>query len=77
MGHFGPAAGGGVGGGGGFDHRFLSQTSAPPIGMHQMGMGMGMGMSFPSAAASYGEELESGERGGGRRELTLFPTGDD
>ncbi|XP_008788550.2 transcription factor MYBC1-like [Phoenix dactylifera] len=76
MGHFGPAASGGVrGGGGGFDHRFLSQASARPMGMHQMGMGMGMG--FHPAAASYGEELESGERGGGRRELTLFPTGDD
>ncbi|KAG1338346.1 transcription factor MYBC1 [Cocos nucifera] len=75
MGHFGPAVSGGVGGGGGFDHRFLSQTSASPMGMHQIGMEMGMG--FHPAAASYGEELESGERGGGRRELTLFPTADD
>ncbi|KAG1365490.1 transcription factor MYBC1 [Cocos nucifera] len=70
MGHFGSAASGGVGAGGGFDYRFLSP---PPIGMQHMGMGMG----FPPAASSFGEQLESEERGGGRRELTLFPTGDD
>lgn len=76
MGHFGSAASGGVGDGGGFDYRFLSP---PPIGMQHMGLGTGtgMGMGFSPVASSYGEQLESGERGGGRRELTLFPTGDD
>ncbi|KAG0481033.1 hypothetical protein HPP92_011891 [Vanilla planifolia] len=72
MGHFGsPTANSGV-----YDNGFHSRGSATQ-GLHRMGAA-GLGMMHPSPIAapqnSYGDDVDSGG-GGGRRVLTLFPTG--
>ncbi|XP_072960477.1 transcription factor MYBC1-like [Typha angustifolia] len=77
LGQFGgsPAGNGAVG----FDHGFLSR-SVPLPGMHRMvGPPVGGLVTPPQMQPTYADDLESGGRGGegGRRVLTLFPTGDD
>ncbi|KAM7271974.1 hypothetical protein ACFE04_031188 [Oxalis oulophora] len=66
MAHFGSP----TGSGGGFDHPFLArQTQQQPI--HRMGA------PVHNAIPNYVEDLESANANGGRKVLTLFPTGDD
>uniref|UniRef100_A0A1D1YWA1 Two-component response regulator ARR1 n=1 Tax=Anthurium amnicola TaxID=1678845 RepID=A0A1D1YWA1_9ARAE len=68
MGHMGSPPGGG------FEHGYLARQQ-----QQQMMVAPGGPAIVPSTpAASYGEDSESGAgTGGGRKMLTLFPTGDD
>ncbi|XWS65282.1 hypothetical protein CRYUN_Cryun05aG0080100 [Craigia yunnanensis] len=65
MGHFGSSPNGQ------FEHPFLGRQTQQPI--HRMG-GAPVHNQVPS---SYVEDLESANGNGGRKVLTLFPTGDD
>ncbi|XWS57180.1 hypothetical protein CRYUN_Cryun09bG0151200 [Craigia yunnanensis] len=65
MGHFGSSPNGQ------FEHPFLGRQTHQP--MHRMG-GVPVHNQVPS---SYVEDLESANGNGGRKVLTLFPTGDD
>ncbi|KAF8403697.1 hypothetical protein HHK36_011801 [Tetracentron sinense] len=62
VGHFGSPPGGH------FEHGFLMRQTQP---VHRMGG------PVPNQPASYVEDLESATGGGGRKVLTLFPTGED
>ncbi|XP_010271925.1 PREDICTED: transcription factor PCL1-like [Nelumbo nucifera] len=62
IGHFGSPPGGQ------FEHGFLTRQPQP---MHRMGA------PVPGQPPAYVEDLESATGGGGRKVLTLFPTGDD
>ncbi|CAA7388994.1 unnamed protein product [Spirodela intermedia] len=73
MGHLGSPRGGG------FEHGYLSRPPQPP-GVPQMIVAPGGASIAPSPrGTSYAEGSDSGAAsgGGGRRMLTLFPTGDD
>ncbi|KAJ4838575.1 Transcription factor mybc1 [Turnera subulata] len=72
VGHFGSPTNGGGGGGGGFEHPFLARQTPPqqqPV--HRMGA------PLHNPVPGYLEDLESANGNGGRKVLTLFPTGDD
>lgn len=59
--------------GGGYDHAFLSRQAQPLQPVHRMAV------PVPVRPGNYVEDLESpiGGGGGGRKVLTLFPTGED
>lgn len=62
VGHFGPPPNGQ------FEHPFLSRQAGP---IHRMGA------PIHNPVQPYVEDLESANANGGRKVLTLFPTGDD
>ncbi|XVF40869.1 hypothetical protein PTKIN_Ptkin01aG0151200 [Pterospermum kingtungense] len=66
MGHFGSSPNGQ------FEHPFLGRQTQQP--MHRMGGAPTVHNQLPSG---YVEDLESANGNGGRKVLTLFPTGDD
>ena len=66
VGHFGSPP---TNGGGQFEHAFLARQSQQPV--HRMGQ------PVHNPVPSYVEDLESANATGGRKVLTLFPTGDD
>ncbi|CAI0374590.1 unnamed protein product [Linum tenue] len=66
LGHFGSPPNGQ------FDHSFLSRPAAQHQAVHRMGPPV-----HNAAVPGYVEDLESANGNGGRKVLTLFPTGDD
>uniref|UniRef100_A0A803QPS2 HTH myb-type domain-containing protein n=1 Tax=Cannabis sativa TaxID=3483 RepID=A0A803QPS2_CANSA len=66
VGHFGSPP---TNGGGQFEHPFLARQSQQPV--HRMGQ------PVHNPVPGYVEDLESANATGGRKVLTLFPTGDD
>ncbi|KAI0531165.1 hypothetical protein KFK09_000718 [Dendrobium nobile] len=62
------------------DYGLFARGAAQPLGLHRIG-GSSIAMMQPPTMASlpnsYGDDMDSGSGRGGRRVLTLFPTGSE